>query len=81
MILCKIPVLLLSKSLDQGGGGRNIYIYICIQMMCSHAQSCPALCDSMGCILPGSSVHTNFQARILAWVAISSSRGSSQPRD
>ena len=28
MILCKIPVLLLSKSLDQGGGGRNIYIYM-----------------------------------------------------
>ena len=30
---------------------------------------------------PGSSVHGIFQARILEWVAISSSRGSSQPRD
>ena len=30
---------------------------------------------------PGSSVHRIFQARILEWVAISSSRGSSQPRD
>ena len=35
----------------------------------------------MDCSPPGSSVHGNFQARILEWVAISSSRGSSQPRD
>ena len=33
------------------------------------------------CSLPGFSVHGIFQARILEWVAISSSRGSSQPRD
>ena len=45
------------------------------------AQSCPILCDFMDCITPGSSVHGIFQARILEWVAISSSRGSSQPRD
>ena len=44
-------------------------------------QSCCTLCDPMGCSLPGSSVHGIFQARILEWVAISSSRGSSQPRD
>ena len=35
----------------------------------------------MDCSPPGSSVHEIFQARILEWVAISSSRGSSQPRD
>ena len=35
----------------------------------------------MGCSPPGSSVHGISQARILEWVAISSSRGSSQPRD
>ena len=45
------------------------------------AQSCPTLCDSMDYSLPGSSVHEIFQARILEWVAISFSRGSSQPRD
>ena len=45
------------------------------------AQSCPALCDPMACSPPGSSVHEIFQARILGWVAISSSRGSSQPTD
>ena len=45
------------------------------------AQSCPTLCDPMDCNPPGSSVHGIFQARILGWTAISSSRGSSQPRD
>ena len=35
----------------------------------------------MDCKPPGSSVHEIFQARILEWVAISFSRGSSQPRD
>ena len=42
-------------------------------------QLCLTLCDPMDCILPGSSVHEIFQARKLEWVAISSSRGSSQP--
>ena len=45
------------------------------------AQSCPTLCDPMDCSLPGSSVHGIFQARILEWVAISFSRGTSWPRD
>ena len=44
-------------------------------------QSCLALGDPMNCSLPGSSVHGILQARILEWVAISSSRGPSQPRD
>ena len=39
------------------------------------------LCDPMDCSLPGSSVHGIFQARVLEWVAISLSRGSSWPRD
>ena len=39
------------------------------------------LCDPMDCSLPGSFVHGIFQARVLEWVAISFSRGSSQPRD
>ena len=45
------------------------------------AQSCPTLCDPVDCSPPGSSVHGILQARILEWVAISFSRGSSQPRD
>ena len=44
-------------------------------------QSCPTLCDPMDCSLPRSSVHGIFQARVLEWVAISFSRGSSRPRD
>ena len=39
-------------------------------------QWCPTLCDPMDCSPPGSSVHGDFQARILKWVAISFSRGS-----
>ena len=44
-------------------------------------QSCPALCNPTNCSPLGSSVHGILQARILEWVAVSSSRGSSQPRD
>ena len=44
------------------------------------AQSCLTLCDPMDCSLPGSSVHVIFQARVLEWVAISFTRGSSHPR-
>ena len=45
------------------------------------AQSCLTLCNLMDCSLPGCSVHGIFQARVLEWVAIAFSRGSSQARD
>ena len=46
------------------------------------AQSCLALCNPMDYRPPGSSVHDGiFQARIVEWVAVSFSRGSSQHRD
>ena len=48
---------------------------------CLVAKSCPTLCDSMDCSPPGSSLHGILQARILEWVAIPFSRGSSWPRD
>ena len=41
----------------------------------------PTLCNPMDCSPPGSSVHGILLARILEWVAISFSRGSSRPRD
>ena len=44
------------------------------------AQLCLTHCDLKDCSPPGSSVHGIFQARVLEWVAISSSRGSSWPR-
>ena len=49
--------------------------------MCTSVLSCPTLCDPIDCILPGSSVHGILQARILEWVAVPFSRGSSQHRD
>ena len=55
-------------------------------LFCRHVhakllQSCPTPWDSMGCSQPGSSVHGILQERVLKWVAISSSRGYSWPRD
>ena len=44
-------------------------------------RSCPTLCDPVHSSLPGSSVRGILQVIILEWVAISFSRGSSQPRD
>ena len=43
-------------------------------------QSCPTLSDPMDCSLQGSSVHGIFQVRVLEWIAISFSRGSSRSR-
>ena len=45
------------------------------------APLCPTLWNPMDCSPPGSSVHEILQARILVWLAISFSRGSSQCRD
>ena len=39
------------------------------------------LCDPVDCSPPSSSIHGILKARILEWVAISFSRGSSRPRD
>ena len=50
----------------------NIYV---------HAQSCSSLCDAMDFSLAGFSVHGIIPAKVLKWVAISSSRGSSWSRD
>ena len=51
------------------------------QMLDKLLQSCPTLCDPMDRSPPGSSLPEIPQARILEWVAIPSSRGSSEPRD
>ena len=49
--------------------------------MCLVTQSCPTLCNPMDYSPQGSAVHGILQARILEWVAMPSSRGSSQPTD
>ena len=48
---------------------------------CYISKSCLTLCSPMDCSLPGSSIHGILQARILEWVAISFSRGSSWSTD
>ena len=52
---------------------RNKYLKVKVLVV----QLCLTLCDPMDCSLPGSSVHGILQARILEWLAISYSRGSS----
>ena len=49
--------------------------------VCSVTQLCSTLCDPMECSIPDSSVHGILQARILEWVAMTSSRGSSRSKD
>ena len=52
------------------------------QVVTAHLlQSCLTLCDPMDCSPPGSFVHGILQARILEWVAMPFSRGSSPPKD
>ena len=53
----------------------------CCCCCCLVTKTCLTLCNPMDCSPPGSSVHGTPQASILEWVAISSSTGSSQPRD
>ena len=50
---------------------------IFLQVFAKLLQSCPTLCDPMDCSPPGSSAHGVIQARILEWVTMPSSRGSS----
>ena len=57
-----------------------VWIYFKITCMLSRF-NCVLLCDPRDCSPPGSSVHGILQTRILEWVAISFSRGSSRPRD
>ena len=76
------PPLALPSSLSA------FFFYSCVLTtlwhVCTRAkllQSCLTLCDPMDCSPPGSSVHEILQGRILEWVAMTSSKGSSWPRD
>ena len=55
--------------------------FLCMKVKVLAAQAYLPPCGPMACSPPGSSVHGILQARILEWVAMSFSRGSSQPRD
>ena len=54
---------------------------VCVCVCVLVIQWCPTLCNPMDYSPPGSSVHGVLQARILEWVTMPSSRGSSWPRD
>ena len=73
-------------ALPQGWGGGGGWLVWCMlgggnfRSTCVHAkslQSCLTLCSPVDCSPPGSSVHGTLQARIVEWVAMPSSRGSS----
>ena len=71
---------------DGGGSGQwlhmgTTFLFEVMKVKVLMGQLCPTLCNPMDYSLPGSSVHGIFQARILEWVAIPFSRGSSQSRD
>ena len=70
-----------SQALERQRCVTALSLFLYDVLCCAVAQSCLTLCDPMDRSLPGSSIHGILQARILEWVAIFSSRGSSQPRD
>ena len=57
----------------------QLVVCVCMRMLVT--QSCLTLSDPKDSSPPSSSVHDILQARILEWVAMPSSRGSSQPRE
>ena len=76
------------KNQTQGGSLSRTYCHVrkipklrCVHSCMLSLQSYPTLCDLMDCSPPGSSVHRILQARILEWIAMPSSRVSSQPKD
>ena len=68
------------RHMGQGAGERENSVWS-MKVKVLVAQSCRILCHPMDCSPPGSSVYGILQARILEWVAIPFSLGSSQPRD
>ena len=66
-----------SQSVSIEGRYLNIIKVICAKLL----ESCLILCHPMFCKSPGSSVPGILQARIVEWVAMPSSRGSTQSRD
>ena len=59
----------------------HTHTHVCVCICAKSFQSCPTICNPMDCSPPDSSIHGILQARILEWIAMPSSRESSQPRD
>ena len=79
--------LLYSSEVYSQGTHKSVMILVCafcprvVAAVVLVAQSCLTLCNPRDCSLPGSSVHRILQARILEWVAIPFSKGSSRSRE
>ena len=77
-----VPLYWKGRVLTTGPQGKSLWLSWLPHLFDhSVAQSCPTICGPMDCSLSGSSVHGIFQARVLEWIAISFSRGSSRPRN
>ena len=80
--MLKAHVMLKSICISDSFLSHTSFMHISlIEWVSEVTQSCLTLCDPMDYSLQGSSDHGIFQARVLEWVAISFSRGSSRARD
>ena len=75
------PVHPLCRNPKKKNTQQSDLLHTCTHVCAKSLQSCQILCDPIDCSPLGSSVHGISQARILEWVGISFSRGSSPPRD
>ena len=71
---CIMTVAVMRGGVCLSGGESHMLLVKSLQL-------CPTLCHPMDCSPPGFSVHGILQAQILEWVAMSASKGPSQPRD
>ena len=77
-----VPVLATEEALKPGLPSlRAGVVFSSLHCVWLFAESCLTLCDPADCSLPGSPASRMSQARILEWVAVSSSRGPSRPRN
>ena len=79
--LCRLGIVCLPFCLRKAGLSVLLGMCVNVKLLLTKLSHVWLFYDPMDCSLPGSSVHGVFQARIHKWVAISSSRESSQPRD
>ena len=79
--LANFPICPLLSLSSHVASGKSYFPHLWYGCMCVLSHLCLTLHDPKHCNPPGSSAHGIFQARILEWVAISFSRGSSRPRD